>query len=56
MITHPEKVLFPEEGSEAEITKGELVSCLRKCLVLYSPHWYAPPHAEKTSSQTDRVD
>ena len=35
---------------------GKLVSCLRKRLVLYSGHWYAPRHAEKTSSQTDRVD
>jgi putative transposase len=33
-----------------------LVSCLRKSLVLQSPHGYAARHAEKTPSQPDRVD
>ena len=33
-----------------------LVSCLRKSLVLRSPHRYAARYAEKTPSQADRAD
>lgn len=43
MITHPEKVLFPQEGSEAAITKGELASYYESVARVMIPHIRSRP-------------
>ena len=66
MLTAPAKP--PTDPSEVSIVprpagwlvtravSPPLVSCLRKSLVLRSPHRYAARHAEKTPRQADRAD
>lgn len=43
MITHPEKVLFPEDGDSAAITKGELAAYYEMIAPLMVPHMRARP-------------
>jgi bifunctional non-homologous end joining protein LigD len=43
VITHPEKVLFPPEGSDAGITKGELASYYETIAPIMIPHIRARP-------------
>jgi bifunctional non-homologous end joining protein LigD len=43
VITHPEKVLFPPEGSHAAITKGELASYYEAIAPVMLPHIRARP-------------
>ena len=43
MITHPEKVLFPAQGSDAAITKGELASYYEMIAPVMVPHMRARP-------------
>lgn len=43
MITHPEKVLFPPEGNNAGITKGELASYYHAIAPVMLPHIRARP-------------
>ena len=43
MITHPEKVLFPREGSEPAITKGELAVYYESVAKIMIPHIRSRP-------------
>jgi bifunctional non-homologous end joining protein LigD len=43
VITHPEKVLFPAQGDEAAITKGELAAYYEMIAPLMVPHMSARP-------------
>jgi len=43
MITHPEKVLFPAEGREPAITKGELAAYYESMAPVLLPHIRARP-------------
>jgi bifunctional non-homologous end joining protein LigD len=43
VITHPEKVLFPSEGGEAGITKGELAGYYEAIAPVMLPHIRARP-------------
>ena len=43
MITHPEKVLFPKEGSEPAITKGELAAYYESVAKIMIPHIRSRP-------------
>ena len=43
MITHPEKILFPPEGSEPGITKGELAAYYEAVAPVMVPHIRARP-------------
>jgi bifunctional non-homologous end joining protein LigD len=43
VITHPEKVLFPPEGNNAGITKGELASYYRAIAPVMLPHIRSRP-------------
>jgi bifunctional non-homologous end joining protein LigD len=43
VITHPEKVLFPPEGGNAGITKGELASYYEAIAPVMVPHIHARP-------------
>jgi bifunctional non-homologous end joining protein LigD len=43
MITHPEKVLFPPEGDEPGITKGELAAYYEAIAPVMVPHMRARP-------------
>ena len=43
MITHPEKVLFPAEGNDAAITKGELAAYYEAIAPVMLPHIRARP-------------
>jgi len=43
MITHPEKLLFPAEGGNAGITKGELAAYYEMIAPVMVPHMRARP-------------